>query len=318
MNHPLPFFITTLLIFSKNPLPLSSVFLNTKEMKLSLFIHLTAPFVVFTCLAAPAPTEVSQCLASREFVTALEFLRADEAFKLKDPEGRDLAFKIAEGCTGAAKRFIRISKTLFTTGANRRDMTRLGLRFSSGSDAETDAFIAAFSRAIAEDSLDLDYETSLQLALSLSKEFTGDLKTVREDFTQLVDFCSKDQALGLPRAQCGPFAAKLARKGETWKDGLAQPFIETFQYLKSESGPNLTTADALKIAETLVGQGPGGPENFKIAFKYGTSRSGLSLPRNEAVLFSKKLSSLTRIETKKELKTEGLKSDPAKTHSQSD
>ena len=289
-------------------------FLNTKSMKFTYFISILSLATPILTQAESIPDQ-SQCLATREFVTALEFLRADDAFKLKDPEGRELAFKIAEGCTGAAKRFIRISKSLTAAGANRRDLTRVGLQFAIGTDAETDAFNTAFSRAIAEDSLDLDFDTSLKIAFSLSKEFSGDLKKVRDDFSQIVDFCANDQLLGLPRSECGPFAAKIARMGERWKDGVARPFIDTFQYLKSDSGPHLTTGDALKIAENLISQGAGGPENFKLAYQYGMSNSGLNLPRGEAIQFSKKLSALTRVEQKKDLKTEGLKSAPAKTRS---
>ena len=240
----------------------------------------------------PVPIVLSNCLTTREFVTALEFLRGDEDFRLKEPEGRELAFKISEGCTGAAKRFIRVVKTLIKAEANRKNATEIGLKFSSGTDAETDAFVSAFRRAIAEDSLDLDFESSLKIGLSLSKEFSGDLEKVRKDFEKIVDYCADSAALALPRSQCGTYAASIAKNGEAWKEGVADSFIKTFQYLRSETGPALVTKDALKIAELLVTQGPGAPENFTQAYQYGTSSTGLALPRNEAIQFAKKMAKI--------------------------
>jgi hypothetical protein len=275
------------------------------KILIALILSTTSSFASTT----PAnPIVPDNCLTTREFVTALEFLRADEDFRLKEPEGRELAFKIAEGCTGSAKRFIRIAKTLTKAGANRKNATETGLQFSSGTDAETDAFNSAFRKALAEDGLDLDFASSLKIALSLSKEFAGDLEKVRKDFEKIVDYCADSSTLALPRSQCGAYAASIARKGEPWKEGIADSFIKAFQYLRSESGPTLVTKDALQIAELLVTQGPGAPENFKQAYQYGSSTAGLALPRDEAIQFAKKMAAITKAETK----TEGLKASPAK------
>lgn len=244
------------------------------------------------------PKETETCTTTREFVTALEFLRADENFRLKESEARDLAFKVAEGCTGAAKRFIRVAKTLVSSGSTRKNATETGLKFASTSDAATDAFTTVFQQTIAEDSLDLDFEASLRIALSLSKEFSGDLKKVREDFVKVVDFCSDTETVGLARSQCGPFAANVAKAGEKWNSGIAQPFIQSFEYLRSNSGPALVTGDALKVAEALITKGPGAPDNFKQAYQYASSNSGLGLTREDAIRFAKKMASIGNMDVK--------------------
>ena len=261
------------------------------------------------CFAQPpTPTPPPHCLTTREFVTGLEFLRSDEDFRLKEPDARALAFQIAEGCTGAAKRFIRISKTLTKAGATRKNASETGLKFSMGTDAETDAFNTAFRSAIAEDGLDLDFESSLKIALSLSKEFAGDLDKVRKDFEKIVDYCANGNALALPKSQCGTFAASIAKKGTSWQNGVADSFIKSFQYLTSEKGPALVTHDALKIAESLITQGPEALDNFTQGFQYATSTGGLSLTRDEAIQFAKKMSAITKADSK----IEEQKANPVK------
>src|SRR5262249_32704759 len=96
-----------------------------------------------------------------------------------------------------------------------------------------------------------------------------------------------------------------------WEDGVSKPFIKSFEYLKSENGPALIAADALKIAEMLAKQGPGAHENFAQAYQYATSTGGLALPRNEAMAFAQKMAAITKSETK-EIKIEEPKAVPAK------
>lgn len=267
--------------------------------------------------AEVTPAAAVNCQTTREFVTALEFLRADEDFKLKDKENeaRDIAFKVAEGCTGAARRFIRVAKTLTQAGANRKDATEVALKFAQGKDAETDTFNTVFRRCIAEDSLDLDFDASQRIALQLSKEFAGDQKKVVKDFERVVDYCADTSRLGLPRTSCGRFAANVAQSGEKWEDGASKPFIRSFEYLASDSGPGLVTGDALKTAEMLAKQGPGAHENFQQAFQYATSSSGLNLPRDQAIHFAKKMAAITKVEAAEEkpgTKTDKKDASPAK------
>jgi hypothetical protein len=95
--------------------------------------------------------------------------------------------------------------------------------------------------------------------------------------------------LGLPRSQCGPFAARIAKKGEPHPGGVSKAFINAMDYLKSDSGPTLTTADALNMAEDLVQHGQAGFDNFKQAYTYGVSSKGMNLSRVDSIQFAKKL-----------------------------
>ena len=249
-----------------------------------------------------------ECLTTREFITSLEFLRSDEDFKLKENEAQDLAYQVASGCTGSAKRFIRIAKTLTKAGANRKNASSTALQFAIGTDAQTDAFITAFRTSIAEDSLDMDFENSAKIALSLSKEFQGDLKNVQSDFEKIVKYCADSTHLAIPRAQCGFFAARVAQSGAKWEGGAADSFIKTFEFLKSTDGPTLTNVESVKMAEKIVAFGPVAKENFTQGFQYAFSKSGLAMNRDQAIRFAEKMAAIGD-----EAKTTSKEKSPVKT-----
>jgi len=255
-------------------------------------INLLFLFLVQTTYADP------NCLTSREFITSLEFIRNDGDFHMKEQEARELALKISEGCTGAAKRFIRVAKVISKAGENRKMASETGLKFSKGTDSETDSFIKVFQMALAEDGLDMDLNNSIKIALSLSREFKGDVEHARKDFEKIVEYCADSNTLGLPRLHCGPFAAKIAKYGESWKDGVSKAFIKTFEYLKSDSGPALITADALRVADRMIEHGPLTYENYSQAYQYAISKNGLGLSRDEAVKFATKMASITTDDVK--------------------
>lgn len=238
-------------------------------------------------VSAVAPED---CLTTREFITALEFIRSNEDFRLREPGATELALKISDGCTGSASRFIRVAKLLLKSGLNRRDATVWSLKFAVDRDARTEAFISAFKRAYLEEFLDLDIGTALRIASGVSLEFDGDLQRVRQDFERLVDFCSSGtKGFPLPHVKCGEFAAGLARKGMPWSGGISKPFLRIFDFLQAEEGAALTTADAFRIADAIVTSGPRAPENFIQAYRYASSTAGLSLSQKDAVHFAEKL-----------------------------
>lgn len=241
--------------------------------------------------SAPAPTAPPiSCTASREYITALEYLRAHSEFVIPEKVARDTALRVSRGCTGAAQRFIKVTGTLAHAGLQTGDAVRTGLDFAKRSDIESETFVAVFLQAFARDSLDLDLRTSVQLARSLSTEFRGDILAVRKDWESLVKFCITDQGLGLPLPQCAALATRIAQKGEPFSGGVSTSFVQAFQFLTSDKGPSLTTQQALQLAERLVGNGKEGIENFILAFKYGTSSQGLALTSRDAIEFARGMS----------------------------
>ncbi|MEK7691200.1 MAG: hypothetical protein AAB425_09285 [Bdellovibrionota bacterium] len=236
------------------------------------------------------PYQDSHCGTTREFITSLEFLRAMTEFKLPDPKSRALARKVAYGCSGAARRFIRVATTLIKAELSAQDSLETALDFARRTENETDTFITVFKTAFSPGLMDLDLRTSLQLAHSLVSDFSGDSVGARTDFERLVRYCTQARDLDLPKPKCATFAARIARLGEPYSGGIGEPFIEILKFLRSDSGPALTTGDALRKAEEIIKQGgPLAAQNFTTAYRYSVSQSGLALNRNDAISFASDL-----------------------------
>ena len=210
---------------------------------------------------------------------------------LPEKQTQTLALEVSKGCNGAAQRFIRIQNTLSFAGLDGKNSVQEGLDFSRRTDAEVDTFLLVFKTAFAQDSLDLDLRSSLVMAKSLTQEFSGDSRAAREDFVKLVDYCSGENSLNLPRPACGSFAARVSKFGQQWEGGgLSRTFIRTFEFIRAENGVRLPTARALEIAEKLVATGPDSPDNFISAYRYGISKNGLELDESAALAFAMKMS----------------------------
>ncbi len=262
-------------------------------------------FVLLPLLLSESRAEVPQgkvridCGASKEFVTLHVYLKKDADDGLQDPDALELAKKAVKGCSGAAHRFIRVSKTLGIAGVNRKNRMTLALDFSVRDEATTEAFIAVFRSASASDVLDLDLDASLQLARSLSLEFKGDPSKALKDFDRMLKWCSDSARSGLVRKDCGMFAVEIARTGEGWKDPVAKSWIELFEYLTSSSGPALTTGEARELARQLAQHGPGALKNFSTAYEYALDSKGLAFSRDQSIDLAKTLVSLSQAETVK-------------------
>jgi hypothetical protein len=242
--------------------------------------------------AASSVDPDTECTFSREYITTLEYLRSEKALAVPEADARKTAEKVALGCTGAAQRFIRVASTLGRSGVAANDSLKDALEFSGRSDVETETFLAVFLKAFLQEYLDLDLKASLRMARSLAAEFQGDIPTVREDFEKILKFCVDQKQLDLPRPQCGSFAARIAHLGENFNGGVADSFLRSFEFIRSESGPGLTTAQALQLSEQLVGGGRNAAENFIQAFRYGVSKKGLAEDSRGAIQFATRMALL--------------------------
>jgi hypothetical protein len=238
---------------------------------------------------APSDSKRVDCSSTKEYVTTLEFLRDQKHFAIPDPDSRKIADQVAQGCSGAAQRFIRTTSMLSKARLNTSESVRIGLEFSKRSEIEVQAFSVVFKKAFLEDGLDLDLATSVRLASRLSLEFKGDSKSARTDFERLLEFCLSEKDLNLPRPQCGEFAVRIAQYGEPFGIEISNIYINLFDFLRSSSGPQLTTGQSLPLAEKLLQGGKYALENFSQAYKYGVSNSGLGLSAQDSIHFAEKL-----------------------------
>jgi hypothetical protein len=241
----------------------------------------------YPAAAGPRPPS---CTTAREYVTTLEFLRdrkdVSGTVAVNDTQAREIARTVSDGCTGAAQRFIRVSSVLTKAGLGAKDALRKGVEFAARTDMETETFVTVFRKSFFKEELDLDLLTSLRTAESLTREFEGDTLAVRDDFDRLVSFCAGSKSLNLPTPQCAGFAARVAKLGARWSGGVAAPFVRSYEYLTSESGPHFGSGQALQIAEKLIAGGPDAPDNFITAYKYAVNQKGLGLGDGAAVQFA--------------------------------
>ncbi|MGK5085522.1 hypothetical protein WDW37_19715 [Bdellovibrionota bacterium FG-1] len=236
--------------------------------------------------APPVPSPVPSCTSTREYITTLEYLRDRQEVAMPELDAQKTALEASKGCNGAARRFIRVSHLLSRAGLGPRDAVHKGLEFAKRTDQETETFTSVFRQAFAEDAMDLDLRASMKMAEELTGEFDGDTVAVLHDFEKLLDFCSDSGKLGLPKPQCGAFAAHLAKQGQKWNGGISVPYIQAFEFAVSEKGPGLPTSKAIEIANKLVTAGPDSADNFISAYRYAISKKGLDLANHAALAFA--------------------------------
>lgn len=241
--------------------------------------------VLFKTFAARAES----CTSTREYIATLEFLRAHQELAVAEPDARKIADQVVNGCTGSAKRFIRVTQMLLRSGVGGVDAAKTGIEFSAKSDQEAETFIEVFQKAFLTEYMDLDLASALKMARSLTTEFEGDTLKVRDDFQRILEFCTSSKSLDLPRPQCGAFAVRIAKRGQGFGGSVAPSFLEAYEFLKSEKGPGLATGTALKLAEELIGASPDAAQSFIQGYKYAVSPKGLGLPDREALNFAQQM-----------------------------
>ncbi|MCX6108814.1 MAG: hypothetical protein NTZ90_04320, partial [Proteobacteria bacterium] len=235
---------------------------------------------------------VLNCESSREFITAMTYLRGAQDMRLSEPVARQVAMGVAAGCTGAAGRFIGVTDLLKKAGLDSASAMDIGQQAANQSEEAAAAFQSVFKQAFLKSYLDLDLADALRLARQLSLDFAGDASTARDDFTAIVGFCLRPRQLNLPKPACAKLASRIAGySSRTDEDGdsVAEPFIAAVDFLTDAKDPNLTTGDAMKIAEELVAVSPYAVDNFQQAYAYAVAPSGLKLERSEAVRFAKQI-----------------------------
>jgi len=229
----------------------------------------------------------NNCTTTREFVTTLEYLRKHMATEFPEPAARQLAMQVTQGCTGAAHRFILITRALTKAELPMKDAAQFGLEFSKKTDRETAAFIAVFEKAFLKDFMDLDLKSSIQLARSLTSEFDGDMVAARDDFEKLLELCVKRKITERP--MCAEFAARIAKRGQPWSGGMAEAYIRVIEFNDSSMGPGLNPADSFKLAEDLISRGPGAADNYIQAYRYAISPKGMAFAPKDAQSFAQQL-----------------------------
>jgi len=232
---------------------------------------------------------VKGCLSSREYITAVNFLRKSKEFKLDEKQVRSIADKVSMGCSGASKRFIMITNLLVKSTLDSKSALEVAIKFASKTEPELRTFIYIFKRSYLKNFLDLDIRTSVNIALKLSDKFDGDQKNSQETFNEILRLCQSKNGLDMPNKKCAELAANVAKRGEKFKYSVGKKFVHLFNYLVKTNGPNLPSFEAVKIAEELIAFGPMVYKNFYHGYRFAISKKGLNLTRNQSIEFAKKM-----------------------------
>lgn len=269
--------------FSKEENPEKEM-VSKKEM-LDLLAKTTDPSLL--------PPLKQDCASTKEFVTAFNFLRDQKELAIKEPDARNLASKVAGGCSGAAKRFVETANLLIKAKIDSRNTLLLATDIALSTDEKADTFALVFRKAYLSEYLDMDLHSSIKIAQDLSTKFNGSQKQVQKSFEKLVEFCVSNDKLDLPRPKCGQLAAKIASYSENYREPIADKYIEAVEYLISKDKANITLYEAMNVAADVAAISPHAINNFIKGYEYGMSKSGLNLTKKEALQFGKNMAEKT-------------------------
>lgn len=260
-------------------------------MKLVLIISLLTVVACSSKHHHKKRDEANICKASREFITTMEYLRAQKDFALNEKQTYDLADKVSTGCTGSSKRFIQITDLMIKAGFTSNKSMETGLQYALKDDEAFVAFITIFKSAYLESLLDLNLDQSLKIATELSESNLGDNKYAEEQFSKLVDFCIDQKTLGIPLMNCATIAARVVKSGEKFNFKIADDFIDVFNFLTNSNESNIPSFQALTISENIVKHGTLAKKSFMDGYEYAISKKGLDKTVPDAIKFGELMAS---------------------------
>lgn len=230
--------------------------------KLIIIISIFSSVVVYA-----DQKKVYNCTPSKEYITTYNFLKDQKQLELPEEQIEKVSLKVSTGCKNAAKRFIETFSILIKSEAGSEAAIKYAIKLANHSDEYQSIFIDIFVSSFSRDQLDLDLNSSLKLASRLSVDFKGDLKTVKEDFNELTEFCLSKK-LNMSYSQCAVLAQRVVLYSEEYKKPVAKAFIDAYTYLSSNPKINMDRQSAIKQAESLTQLSPLAFENFKTAFEF--------------------------------------------------
>lgn len=245
----------------------------------------TALLSLFSQADEPTSKE-PYCQSHREFITTLEYMRKQDHYKMGEAFSRDLAHQVSKGCTGAAKRFVKIYELLVKVEAGARSSAQFAVELSQKTDAHVDTFMGIFKNAYEPQKLDLDVLNSVKIAKRLSSDYKGDVKQALKDYERLVTFCLSDSHIGASAPQCAMLASELATAGENHQESISNSFEKLYTWLRTDSSTGISIAKAIEIAKNVVRTHPKAVDNFIAAYKYGLKEKGLSFSADQSLNFA--------------------------------
>lgn len=262
----------------------------TFKRSVSHLALVTAIMAICSMPSLAANQEDRNCSTAREFIVTHQYLQDHQNFGMTAGEALKTAHQVAKGCSGAALRFTLVTDLLLKADLTPKDALPIGLNYALKSEMETHAFSQVFRFAFLDSGMDLDARSALALTRSLTTDFKGDIRLVREDFFLITDYCTTDTSIDLSRNDCGQLAARLVKQSSQTGGSVAATFVKLLAFLRdTRQGPQLATQAAIREAESLLRGGSAAAENYIAAYKYGLAKNGLALTAKDAMQFAREI-----------------------------
>lgn len=239
-------------------------------------------FPLFPALAS----EDVRCPSTREFSRTLNFLRSSKDFVVTEKSARKIASEVSKGCAGASERFTEILSLLKKIGFSDPGALKEALKFIHLDSEVQKNFYEIFQTVYFADFFNFDFLVSYNLAIEFSKNFRGSAKNIRADFDSLAGFCMAKKNLNFPTKTCAQLAIEIARMSPLFPDGIHQPFLSIYEFLKNDEQFGISIKEAMQISLAVLNFGPQAPENFKKAFDYAQTPQGLEMGKKTALEFA--------------------------------
>lgn len=244
--------------------------------------------------------EAGHCSATKEYVTALEFLRDNKSLAGSEAKARWVADEISKNCTGAAKRFIQIAGLLKKIEISNEELLKMSMNAAKSTNEKTESFKIIFSKAYFKEELDLDVYQALQIANDLSFNFIGESKWAKDQFVSIVNYCTKTSAsffsnqaaaMYLNKIDCAKLASSLIDAAKTEPRHIADDFIAIYEFLLKQKMKDISSTKAIEIAKAVVVNGSIAKQNFLQAFEYASKKNGLDMDTRASLDFAQKMAS---------------------------
>jgi hypothetical protein len=251
------------------------VFLNLLLFQIGCVHH-----TEFHKLETPKSANVSgakdlNCQSGKEYAAAYEFLDKNrDKSGLSEEEVLETSLQVSKGCDGAASRFLKAYNLLIKVGLSGRSALNTGKVLSKMSDDHSNAFLELFLHSYLEEHLNLDIQTSLEIASQLSIDFQGQPLQAYKDFARLTQFCREDSETQVDLLSCVKLMAMTVKKTEFYGKGMSEDFINFYKYLKNDSYLKMNVQQALILSHEVLVSGPEASSNFRYSYEFAISKKG--------------------------------------------
>ena len=264
---------------------------------MKLFFSIMVCLISTKTFAQSLNDQIQNCYSTKEYITTFRYLEDKKIFLLKKEDIMKVADVVSQGCDGAAKRFIEITDLLVKSKVETSESIKLAIEFSKKNDQASQAFIAIFKEKFLKEYLDLDIKSAIDFSKKLSLETDGDPNMIKNDFQKIVKFCLDQNSLDLSGPRCSELASKVVQSGTKFKTEMSSVFLDHFDFLTDSKGVSLPTYKALEISLKLINAGQLSAVNFKDAYKFAISKSGLDLTKVAAINYAELMAQRSVLET---------------------